>query len=93
MLPFRKGLTIADVDYRVRAQLLDLRSEAIVPGHDLAAERLAVTADKTGVAISGAGDLSGAGFDVTWRQAAGAQGTSAVAGSWACPSRFWMPSG
>ncbi|WP_432635348.1 YhdP family protein [Albidovulum sp.] len=81
VLPFRKGLTIADVDYRVRAQLLDLRSEAIVPGHDLAAERLAVTADKTGVAISGAGDLSGAGFDVTWRQAAGAQGTSAVAGS------------
>ncbi|MCT8328592.1 YhdP family protein [Albidovulum sediminis] len=83
VLPFRKGLTIADVDYRATAQLSEVRSGTIVPGHDLTADRLAVIADKTGVSIRGAGRLSGAGFDVAWRQDAApeARGKSSVTGS------------
>lgn len=83
VLPLRKGLKIADVDYEARAQLANVRSDRIVEGKQLLAPRLSVIADKDGVSVSGAGTLSGARFDATWRQSAAPEekGRSTVAGT------------
>ncbi|MCV2870459.1 DUF3971 domain-containing protein [Defluviimonas sp. WL0002] len=82
-IPFLKHLSISDITYDARAQLRDVRSDRVVAGKELSADRLYVTANKAGVAVSGAGTLSGARFDVTWRQRSSAEenGQSSVSGT------------
>lgn len=57
------------VTYEVRADLLDVRSEALVPGHLITADRLEATASRSGgLAIAGTGRISGVPFDARWHQ-------------------------
>lgn len=75
-------LTPEDVDFDVVARLTDVRSDKVVPGHVLAADRLMLNADRTGLVLSGKGDLSGVTFDARWSQRFGPEhkGISAVNG-------------
>ncbi|WP_347313240.1 AsmA-like C-terminal region-containing protein [Defluviimonas sp. SAOS-178_SWC] len=57
-----------DVDYNVKAELSDVRSEKIAPGRMLAAGALTLTANRAGMEISGPATLSGIPIDVRWRQ-------------------------
>ena len=65
-LILKNKLNPDEVGYRVDARLRDVRSQLIVPGRQLEAAELRLTADPTGMQISGAGTLSGVAFDAEW---------------------------
>jgi hypothetical protein len=72
-----------DVGYEVAGTLHDVRSDRIVKGKVITAGKLAVKADRTGIAIAGPGTFDGIPVDVTWRQGFGpeAKGKSEVTGT------------
>ncbi|MEZ5731346.1 MAG: AsmA-like C-terminal region-containing protein [Paracoccaceae bacterium] len=57
-----------DVAYDVKAELIDVRSDRIAPGHVLAAASLDLTANRDGIGISGPGTVSGVPVTMNWRQ-------------------------
>lgn len=71
-----------DVTYRVSADLTGIRSDRIVPGRPMVAERLQLTATRAGMRIEGPGTLSGIPFTALWRQDFGPEnrGKSRVVG-------------
>lgn len=77
-----KKLRIEDVDFEVDARLSDVRSEKLVPGRVLRAERLALRADPEGMTISGPGHFEDIPFNGRWSQLFGPEhrGRSRVEG-------------
>lgn len=65
-LPLLNRVLAEDVDWRVEGVVEDLRSEVLVPGRVLAADRLTVTADPAALRIAGPGSLEGVAFDATY---------------------------
>ncbi|MDP3961193.1 MAG: AsmA-like C-terminal region-containing protein [Pseudorhodobacter sp.] len=82
-LPLKEKITLEDITYQVNGQLSDVRSTVLVPGRELVAPALVLTASRSGMAIAGAGKLGAVPFEVTYTQgfAPEAQGRSAVAGT------------
>lgn len=77
-----KKLRPEDVDFEVDARLSDVRSEKLVPGRVLRAERLALRADRAGMTISGPGQFEDIPFNGRWSQRFGPEhrGRSQVEG-------------
>jgi S-adenosylmethionine:tRNA ribosyltransferase-isomerase len=70
-LPLAPKVSVQEVDYTVTGRVRDFRSEVLVPGRVLTAPDLALSADATGLRVSGAGKLGEAPFDVTYAQSFG----------------------
>jgi hypothetical protein len=66
-----KGMTIADVDYAIDADLVELRSDVLVPGRQLTVPAARLHATNAAVEIIGDGRLGGIGVGGTWRQRMG----------------------
>lgn len=78
-LPLKKQVPEDEIGYDVRADLLGVRSEVLVPGHRLTADRLVATASpEDGLTISGAGALSGVPFEARWDQPLGPDNPGSV---------------
>lgn len=82
-LNLTKKILPGDVSYAVKGTLSDVLSDRIVPARTIAAEKLMVTADPTGISISGQVTFDGIPADVTWRQKFGPEwrGKSSVTGT------------
>ncbi|MBW0157795.1 hypothetical protein [Sedimentimonas flavescens] len=78
----KRKIAPTEVDFDVTARLTDVQSDKVVPGHVLSSPLLRLSADRSGIAISGRGDLSGTRFDARWSQQFGPEnkGISAVRG-------------
>ncbi len=63
-----------DLDYTVRGILTDVRSETLVEGHVLTADRLALRADPQGIEIGGPARVGQATVDATWVKRLGPEG-------------------
>ncbi len=72
-MPLVPKLTPDRVDYSVFATLYDVVSDKLVPGRQVTARQLAVTADKAGITISGPGRLGRVPFNARWTQDFGPQ--------------------
>jgi len=70
-LPLLAALDPKDVSYEVTGRLEEVRSDRLVPGRVLRSDALQIVARPQGLEISGAGDLSGIGFDGRWFWAPG----------------------
>ncbi len=70
-LPLRRGVQTADVTFNATGTASGVQSETLIEGRTLAAETLRVTADNTGVDVSGPGTLDGVPFDAVWSQPIG----------------------
>lgn len=83
VLPLQKKIELGDVDYEVTGTVLDLRSDRLVAGREIRAERLELAASPRGLSITGAGRMGQVPFDATFTQAFGpqAQGRSRVEGA------------
>lgn len=81
-LPLRRGVRIADLDLDVAAEITGVRSERLVPGRVMEADRLSLRATRAGMTITGPGELDGVPFDARFEQAFGpeAAGRSSVSG-------------
>lgn len=79
----RRGLTPRDVAFRIGGTLADIRSEVLVAGRVLQAERLEIDADNTRLEIGGPARLDGLVADASWSRALGpgAARDSQVAGT------------
>ncbi len=66
--PIRPGVTPADVDFALGGTLADIRSDALLPGRTVTAERLALSATPRALDLIGAATVDGAGFDGVYRQ-------------------------
>ncbi len=82
-LPLVKALQLADVGFTVTGTLEDVRSDRLVPGRLMVADRLDLRADPSGIRIAGPGRLGQAAFDAAWvlPLARGQGGGSRVAGT------------
>jgi hypothetical protein len=67
-LPLQKKIALSDVHYDVSGTIVDFSSDKLVPGRSIRAEKLMVSADPAGLAITGAGRLGEVAFDVTYAQ-------------------------
>lgn len=56
------------IDFRVKGQLMDVRSDSIVPGKVLTSNNFSLTADREGLQIGGLGRIDGVDFDGQWSQ-------------------------
>ncbi|WP_233587150.1 DUF3971 domain-containing protein [Pseudorhodobacter sp. E13] len=65
-LPLKKGNKIADVDFDVTGVITGFRSDRLVPGRELRADRLALRVTPEKLEISGKGALQSVPFDVTY---------------------------
>lgn len=70
-LPLAAKLKVEEVDFTVTGALTDLRSDRLVPGKVLVAERLELKADPSSVTIAGPGRLGQAAFEARWTQPLG----------------------
>ena len=66
--PIRPGVTPADVDFALGGTLADIRSEALVPGRIVTAERMALDATPRALELTGAARVDGARFEGRYRQ-------------------------
>ena len=82
-LPLVPKIDLPDVTYSVTGEITRVRSDKIVPGKVLSADRLELRADNEGMEISGPGHLGKAAFDARWTQGFGpeAEGQSQVTGT------------
>lgn len=82
-LKLAKLVRAGEVGYEVSGVLTGVRSDRIVPGKLITAERLNVSADPKGISIGGPGAYDGIPVDVIWRQDFGheARGKSTVSGT------------
>ena len=67
-MPLKPRITIREVAYSVTGTLHDVTSDILAPGRLLKATELGLTADATGMTISGPGTLGAVAFDATWSQ-------------------------
>lgn len=67
-LRLKKKVLIEEVTYQVTGSLTDVSSDRIVPGRELLAKQLTVSAGRAGMEIAGPGSLSGVPFDARWSQ-------------------------
>lgn len=65
-LPLAQRLQLQDVTFTVLGTLEDVRSDSLVPGRMLTADRLDLRADPSAVAIAGRGRLGQVAFDAGW---------------------------
>lgn len=81
-VPLKPRVQTTEVEFTVAGTLSDVISDRLVKGRVLRADRLALTADNTGMRIEGPGTLGQAAFDAAWMQAFGpeAKGRSRVEG-------------
>jgi hypothetical protein len=61
-LPLQKKIALSDVHYDVSGTIVDFSSDKLVPGRSIRAEKLMVSADPAGLAITGAGRLGEVAF-------------------------------
>lgn len=89
-LPLVKALQFQDVGFTVTGTLEDVRSDRLVPGRKLVADRLDLRADPSEIRIAGPGRLGQAAFDAIWvlPLAKGQGGGSRVAGTLALDPGF-----
>ena len=71
-LPLQKRLSPTDVDFDVVGEVRDFASATLVDGHPVTAPLLRVTAQPTGMQVSGAGKIGALPFAVTLTQGFGA---------------------
>ncbi|MEM9012195.1 MAG: AsmA-like C-terminal region-containing protein [Pseudomonadota bacterium] len=76
--PTLRGLTTADVETQVSAELYDVTSDSIARGRDLRAERLSLAGDNRRLVLSGAAELDGVPLDLRWEQRFGSAPASLV---------------
>lgn len=70
-LPLKKNVPPEQIQYHYTAELRDVESARLVPGHVAAAPVLQVEGDQGRVQISGRGSLSGVPLSASWQQAVG----------------------
>lgn len=70
-LPLQKKVPVEMVQYHYRAEVRDVRSDVLVPGHVAEAPLLQVRGNQGEVRIQGDGALSGVPLSASWRQAVG----------------------
>ena len=73
-LPLAAVIPADQIDYQLTAELTELRSAQLVPGRVLAAARVELTADPTGMTITGPLRLGRVPADVVWHQDFGPEG-------------------
>lgn len=78
-LPLRRKIAPAEVDYHVAAELSGVGTDALVPGHRLEAERLAMGVTRDALEIAGAGTLGGVPFDGRWTRPMDEPGAASLA--------------
>ncbi|MDF0601408.1 AsmA-like C-terminal region-containing protein [Psychromarinibacter sp. C21-152] len=85
-----KQLDIEEIEYDAAGTLTELRSERLVEGRVVSAERLELRANPTGIAISGKGRLGKVPANVVWSQQFGPEhaGQSVVEGTIALGQAF-----
>jgi len=85
-----KDILIEDVDYQISAALFNVRSDKLVEGRVLRADRLTLTADLNDIVISGAGFLGRVPVQGTWhqQQAAEFKGQSQLEGTVELSQKF-----
>jgi hypothetical protein len=81
-LPLQKQIGLGDVIYDVKGVVRGFRSDKLVENRVIVADRLDVTADPSGLQITGKGQLGSVPFDVTFAQGFGAdqKGRSTIKG-------------
>jgi len=81
-LPLRRGVRIGDLDLNVAAEITNFRSERLVPGRVMEADRLTLSATRAGMTITGPGQLDGVPFEARFEQAfgPGAGGRATITG-------------
>ncbi len=81
-IPLVQRVQLDDVDYTVAGQITDFRSTVLVPGREITADALALTATPAGMEITGPGNLGVVPFDVTYTQGFGpaARGRARIEG-------------
>ena len=73
-LPLKPKVPASEIGFGVNARLTEVKSDTLVPGRALRAEKLTLSADNAGMVISGKGTLSGVAFDASWDQRFGPEG-------------------
>lgn len=68
-IPLKTGVKTSDLIFNAAGIARDVVSTTLLEGRRLAASRLEVTADNTGVEVAGPGTLDGVPFDAAWSQA------------------------
>ncbi|MCV6593382.1 MAG: DUF3971 domain-containing protein [Silicimonas sp.] len=71
-LPLKDGIKAGEVVYDVTAELLDLRSDQLVPGRVLRADRMELAANPDGIRMAGDLTLDGVPLSARWSQNFGA---------------------
>lgn len=80
-LPLARKVAIQDVQFSVKGDLTEVRSDRLVPGRLLTSDHLRIEADPTAVSVLGQGRLGQAGFDARWKLPLGpGSGASQVTG-------------
>lgn len=82
-LPLQRRVQLEDVRYNVEGELRQVRSDKLIKGKMMVADRLRLKADPKGLNISGAGEVGAVPFDVTFHQGFGAEskGRSQITGT------------
>ncbi|MAY46499.1 MAG: hypothetical protein CML65_14760 [Rhodobacteraceae bacterium] len=73
-LPMQKKVDLSDMDFHVNGTVTDVRSDVLVPGHELVGDDLKVFVDNSHVEISGDGQISGIPASFKWTQPIGVEG-------------------
>lgn len=76
-MEMRPRIMPQDVTFRIGGTLRNVRSDQLVPGRDLLAAALNITADNDTLAIGGPARLDGLQANATWRRALGPDSTPA----------------
>ncbi len=82
-IPFKTGLTFAEVKYSAKGDLLALKADGLVPDKSIASEAMQIEADNSNVRIWGKGRIGAVPFDAAWSQkiGSGQGGNSVVEGT------------
>ncbi len=70
-LPLKRKVAPEEITYHYTGVVRDVRSTVLVPGQEVAAQRLELRGDQGQVSLSGAGRLSGVPLTAHWQQAVG----------------------
>ncbi|KEO59302.1 hypothetical protein [Thioclava indica] len=73
-LPLKPKVPADEIGFDVTARLTEVKSDTLVPGRPLRADKLQLRADNAGMVISGKGTLSDVAFDAAWDQRFGPAG-------------------
>ena len=73
-LPLKKNAPIEEVGFDVAGVVTNARTDTLVRGREMAAERLVLTASDSEISLSGKGTFDSVPVDMTWKQAIGRPG-------------------